>query len=107
MQNNALAVGDFLKEKLKELAVEFPILADVRGQGLFLGIELTDAHLSPLPDQTSYLANRMKDFGILMSVDGPDNNVLKIKPPIVFSQENAAELIDRLKMILNEDYMNL
>ncbi len=107
LQNNALAVGDFLKENLKELAGEFPILADVRGQGLFLGIELTDAHLRPLADQTSYLANRMKDFGILMSIDGPDNNVLKIKPPIVFSQENAIELIDHLKMILNEDYMNL
>lgn len=107
LQANALAVGDYLKTKLMELARTFPVLADIRGQGLFLGIELTDKVLNPLAEQTLYLANRMKDFGILMSVDGPDHNVLKIKPPIVFSRENADELICQLKMILNEDYMNL
>jgi 4-aminobutyrate aminotransferase-like enzyme len=106
LQANALQVGSYLKEKLKELASSFPILANIRGQGLFLGIELTDAALNPLPDQTSYLVNRMKDFGILMSIDGPDHNVLKIKPPLVFSKENANELTERIKMILSEDYMN-
>jgi len=107
LQTNALKVGSYLKEKLKELASSFPILASIRGQGLFLGIELTDSELNPMPDQTSYLVGRMKDFGILMSIDGPDHNVLKIKPPMVFSKENANELIERLKMILTEDFMNL
>ena len=52
-------------------------------------------------------ANRMKDHGILMSTDGPDYNGLKIKPPIVFTKENAEELIFFLHKILNEDFMKL
>ena len=107
LQNNALEVGNFLKTALKDLSKTFPVLADVRGEGLFLGIELTDEHLNPLPDQASYLVNRMKDQGILMSVDGPDHNVLKIKPPLVFTRDNATALLDCLKLILKEDYMNL
>ena len=61
--------------------------------------------MNPLADQTDYLANRMKDHGILMSTDGPDHNVLKIKPPMVFSQENAEELILYLDKIFAEDFM--
>jgi len=106
LQANALEVGNYLKTELKELAKAFPILKDVRGQGLFLGIELTDEQLQPLPEQTQYLANRMKDKGILMSIDGPDHNVLKVKPPLVFSKDNAKELIDALTSVLNENYMN-
>ena len=105
LQKNALKVGGFLKSALKKLAQDFPIIGDVRGQGLFLGVELTDSDLNPLPKQTDYLINRMKHFGILMSSDGPDHNVLKIKPPLVFDQNNAEELIFYLRKILNEDFM--
>ena len=105
LQENALAVGEFLKTELKMLAKEFPIIGDVRGQGLFLGIELVGANLTPLAEQTDYLANRMKDHGILMSTDGPDHNVLKIKPPIVFTQENAEDLLFYLRKIFTEDLM--
>jgi len=89
----------------KKFSKEFPIIGDVRGQGLFLGIELVDAHLNPLEAQTDYIVNRMKDYGILMSIDGPDHNVLKIKPPIIFTKENAEELIFYLRKIFAEDYM--
>lgn len=105
LQSNALTIGNYLKNELKILAKTFPILKDIRGQGLFLGIELTDEQLQPLPEHTRYLANRMKDKGILMSVDGPDHNVLKIKPPLVFSKENAIQLIDALSSVLKENYM--
>ncbi|MCG2462994.1 aminotransferase class III-fold pyridoxal phosphate-dependent enzyme, partial [Flavobacteriaceae bacterium F89] len=71
LQENALKVGEFLKGELKLLAQEFPIIGDVRGQGLFLGFELVDRRKEPLGDQADYLANRMKDHGILMSTDGP------------------------------------
>ena len=106
LQDNALKIGDYLKTELKVLAKEFPIIGDVRGQGLFLGIELVDAQMNPLEKETNYLANRMKDHGILMSVDGPDYNVLKIKPPMVFNKDNAKELIFRLRQIFAEDFMN-
>ena len=107
LQENALKVGDYLKSELKNLSKEFPIIGDVRGQGLFLGIELVDSELNPLAKQTDYLANRMKDYGILMSTDGPDYNVLKIKPPLVFTIENAKELIFYLRKTFNEDFMTL
>ena len=106
LQQNALEVGGFLKTELKSLQKQFPIIGDVRGEGLFLGFELNDSHKNPLPDHASYLANRMKQFGILMSIDGPDHNVLKIKPPIVFSKQNAEELILSLNTVFGEDYMS-
>jgi 4-aminobutyrate aminotransferase-like enzyme len=107
LQENALKVGEFLKSALWKLSEEFPIIGDVRGQGLFLGIELVNAALEPLGEQTDYLANRMKDHGILMSTDGPDHNVLKIKPPMVFNEANAEELIFYLRKILQEDFMKI
>ena len=61
--------------------------------------------MNPLAAQTDYLANRMKDHGILMSTDGPDKNVLKIKPPLTFTRENAEELIFYLNKIFAEDFM--
>ncbi len=105
LQENALKAGNYLKEGLQELQQEFDIIGDVRGQGLFLGFELSDENKNPLTEKAAYLANRMKEFGILMSTDGKDVNVLKIKPPMVFSTENADELLLRLKMILHEDFM--
>lgn len=105
LQQNALEVGGFLIAELKTLQKQFPIIGDVRGEGLFLGFELNDSNKKPLPEHASYLANRMKQLGILMSIDGPDHNVLKIKPPMVFSKDNAEELIFRLKTVFGEDYM--
>jgi 4-aminobutyrate aminotransferase-like enzyme len=105
LQENALIVGEYLNTELKSLSKEFPIIGDVRGEGLFLGFELTDSHKNPLASHATYLANRMKTLGILMSTDGPDHNVLKIKPPLVFTKENAKELIFRLKSVFSEDFM--
>jgi 4-aminobutyrate aminotransferase-like enzyme/Ser/Thr protein kinase RdoA (MazF antagonist) len=107
LQQNALDVGVFLKSELKRLQKLHLIIGSVRGEGLFLGFEINDANKSPLPEQAVYLANRMKELGILISTDGPDNNVIKIKPPIVFSKENAQELIFRLETVFGEDFMHL
>ena len=105
LQENALIVGAFLKAELKKLAKEFPVIGDVRGQGLFLGFELVDANMNPLAEKTTYLVNRMKDFGVLMSSDGPDNNVIKIKPPMVYTKANAETLIFYLDKVFKEDFM--
>jgi 4-aminobutyrate aminotransferase-like enzyme len=105
LQANAFQVGTLLKSELKKLAKKYPILASVRGQGLFLGIELVSVNGKPLSTQAQYLVNRMKENGILMSTDGPDNNVIKIKPPLVFSRKDARQLIDTLSRILNEDVL--
>ena len=105
LQENVLQVGNYLKEKLKELQEEFHVIGDVRGQGLFLGIELADENKKPLKEKATYLVNRVKELGVLMSTDGPDENVLKIKPPMVFSMENADELLKKLAVVLEEDFM--
>lgn len=107
LQQNALEVGGFLKEELLKLSRVYPILGAVRGQGLFLGIELVDVLKTPLERQATYLVNRMKDYGFLMSSDGPDHNVIKIKPPMVFSKQNAIQLIHTLDEILSEDFLHL
>jgi len=105
LQRHALSVGTHLKKELVELQKEFPIIGDVRGQGLFLGFELTGPRSEPLSEQATYLTNRMRDFGILMSTDGKDNNVLKIKPPLVFSRANAVEFLERLRSVFSETMM--
>lgn len=106
LQQQAQEIGDYLKDRLWKLQDEFALIGDIRGQGLFLGIELVDPTLRPMPEQASYLANRMKDHGILMSTDGPDHNVLKIKPPLVFNKLHADLLLKYLRKVLKEDFMS-
>ncbi len=105
LQENALKVGTHLMEGLRGLKEKHPLIGDVRGLGLFVGIELVQdrASLEPAAVQASYIANRMRDRGILISTDGPLYNVLKIKPPLVFSQANADYLVATLDDILEED----
>ena len=107
LQNNAFEVGEYLKSELKKLANKNPIIGSIRGQGLFLGIELVSKNKAPLAEHASYLVNRMKKNGILMSIDGPDNNVIKIKPPIIFSKQNSKLLVTTLSKILKEDFMQI
>jgi len=109
LQENALAMGNYLKQELTSLSKEFPIIGDVRGHGLFLGFELVKDRntLEPAATQNSYLANRMKNHGILMSTDGLYHNVIKIKPPIVFNQKNADFLLEQLQKVLKEDFMQI
>lgn len=107
LQQNANAVGGYLKTGLRSLMSEFEIIGDVRGPGLFIGFELVKNQITKVPatEQASYFANRMRDKGILMSTDGPFNNVLKIKPPLVFTKSNADFLLESIQQVLKEDYM--
>ena len=107
LQFNALEIGAYLLAEFKKLSIVFPIIGSIRGQGLFLGIELVSSAKLPLQTQAKYLVNRMKQNGILMSTDGPDNNVIKIKPPLVFSKEDADFLIQALTRVLEEDCMKI
>jgi 4-aminobutyrate aminotransferase-like enzyme len=68
---------------------------------------LVDKQLHPLAEKTDYVINRMKYFGILMSSDGPQQNVLKIKPRLTFTIENAKEVIFYLHKIFGENFMQI
>lgn len=105
LRDHARVVGGFLQQGLRELQERHELIGDVRGRGLFLGIELVEDRTTraPAARQTAYLAERMKERGILMSVDGPLHNVLKIKPPLVFSRGDAERLLETLDDVLLED----
>jgi 4-aminobutyrate aminotransferase-like enzyme/Ser/Thr protein kinase RdoA (MazF antagonist) len=109
LQQHALEVGTRLKESLALLAERHPAVGDVRGRGLFLGIELVaDADTrTPAADIARYIVERMKRHGILLSTDGPDDNVLKIKPPLPFSMDDADRLVGVLDTVLAEDVVRL
>ena len=70
--------------RVRALMAANPIIGDVRGLGLYIGIELVGdpVTLRPAGEEAAYIANRMRDLGVLISTDGPYHNVLKIKPPI-------------------------
>lgn len=107
LQQRALEVGNHLMDGLRGLMDTYPLIGDVRGMGLFIGVELVldrDA-LTPAGVQASYIANRMREHGILISTDGPLRNVLKIKPPLVFTEDNADRLVSTLEKILQEDFV--
>lgn len=106
LQENAEIVGSYLIEELFKLQSKYTFIGQIRGQGLFIGIELisnTDT-LKPNKTLAAKIVNQMKNAGILISIDGPDHNVLKIKPPMVFNLENANELVINLKTIFNKNY---
>ncbi len=108
LQENALNVGNYLKSQLDLLKTQFPIIGDVRGEGLFLGIEFIHNHqtLKPADTVASYIINQMKAQGILMSTDGPFHNVIKIKPPLIFNYDHADFLVKKLTGVLKHDFVS-
>jgi 4-aminobutyrate aminotransferase-like enzyme len=109
LQNNALRVGNVLLEQLGALKAKHEIVGDVRGLGLYIGVELVLDREQRTPAGTcaSYVANRMRELGVLLSTDGPDHNVLKIKPPLVFTESDADRLATTLDLVLAENAMQI
>ncbi|MFH2133425.1 MAG: aminotransferase class III-fold pyridoxal phosphate-dependent enzyme [bacterium] len=104
LQQNALEVGRYLRKELDRLAEKHPLIGDIRGRGLFIGIELVKDHqtLEPAFVESYTISEKMKDDGILIGSTGRFGNVLKIRPPLVFSRENADLLIESLDRQLTE-----
>ena len=107
LQEHALRVGSRMRDGLVSLMGRHPVVGDVRGLGLFLGIEIVSDHASrkPHPGVAEYVVERMKDHGILLSTDGPAYNVIKIKPPLVFDENDADRLVEVMDRVLSEDYV--
>jgi 4-aminobutyrate aminotransferase-like enzyme len=102
LMQHALVMGERLKAGLEELAARHQLIGDVRGQGLFLGVELVQDRdsLEPATFQAGEVIERMKDRGFLLSTDGPDHNVIKIKPPMVLDGSDVDTTIDALDTVL-------
>jgi 4-aminobutyrate aminotransferase-like enzyme len=99
LQQHALRVGQRLLQGLRTLRQRHSLVADVRGSGLFLGVELVRDH-EPATQEANKIVNRMREHGVLIGTDGPHHNVLKIRPPMPFSDTDADRLLTTLEDVL-------
>jgi 4-aminobutyrate aminotransferase-like enzyme len=95
LQAHAHAIGTQFLDGLRALARRHELIGDVRGSGLFLGVEMVRDRETrePATAEAADLINRMKDRGVLLSTDGPFDNVLKIKPPMVLTADDVAMVL--------------
>lgn len=102
LQRNALEVGAYLRENLRKLSQTHDLIGDIRGRGLFNGIDLVEDRISrrPARDAARIAVNHLRHNGILLGASGPDSNVLKIRSPLVFSKDNTDQLIGGLDKAL-------
>ncbi|GGD29438.1 aspartate aminotransferase family protein [Aureimonas glaciei] len=99
LQDNAQDVGAYLRAGISTLAGEFSCIGDVRGAGLFIGVEMVSDTQAKTPDAaiTTRLVNGLRERRVLISASGPHANVLKIRPPMVFSRGNVDTLIEAMR----------
>jgi 4-aminobutyrate aminotransferase-like enzyme len=106
LQGNALRVGGHLKTRLLELRDRHPIIGTVHGMGLYLGVELIrdrDA-LTPAPEETAAICDRMLDLGVVIQPTGDHMNILKTKPPLCIDVAGADFYVDALDRVLTEGW---
>ncbi|RZF41480.1 hypothetical protein LSTR_LSTR000194 [Laodelphax striatellus] len=105
LRENATRVGNYLLNSAQKLKDKHALIGDVRGVGLFVGIELVhdrDGKRQPAVREASLVLKRMKEEQILLSSDGPDANVIKLKPPMVFTVENADHFVRVFDEVMTE-----
>jgi 4-aminobutyrate aminotransferase-like enzyme/Ser/Thr protein kinase RdoA (MazF antagonist) len=106
LQAHALRVGVHLLRGLRPLVDRFAVVGDVRGSGLFVGVELVRNRetLEPAAEEASFVVNRLREEGILIGTDGVHHNVLKIRPPMPFNESDADSLVSTLERVLSEEW---
>jgi 4-aminobutyrate aminotransferase-like enzyme/Ser/Thr protein kinase RdoA (MazF antagonist) len=97
--DNCFETGNYMRQQLRELQTKHSLITDVRGTGLAIGVELKSDG-KPAKKQAKAILNQMRDRGVLIGKDGPDGNVLKIRPPLVFNMLHADQLVDALDQTL-------
>jgi 4-aminobutyrate aminotransferase-like enzyme len=99
---NSARVGAFLRAELAALAARYQLISDVRGSGLYLGVELVRDRGTRDPDPAAATAvvNGLRERRVLISATGEHGNVLKIRPPLVFAEADAARLLTELDAVL-------
>ncbi|MDZ7839962.1 MAG: aminotransferase class III-fold pyridoxal phosphate-dependent enzyme [Gammaproteobacteria bacterium] len=103
LRARARDTGALLMTQLKDMAHRHPVIGDVRGKGLYIGIELVnDRHtLEPATGIADRVVNLLREDGVLLSTDGPHDNVLKLKPPLAFGEAEAELFCRKLESALN------
>lgn len=101
LQENALEVGNYYKSLFVQLQQQYACIGDVRGSGLFLGVDLVKPGTKEEDEQLAKLIkNQLREKYILISTDGPEDSVLKTKPPLIFTKENALKVVEEMERIL-------
>ena len=101
LQEHARATGADFLQALGELGSRFQCVGDVRGRGLFLGIDLVLADgLTPATELADHVINELRERRVLTGTDGPANNVIKLKPPLVVTEEDVDRFVLELDPIL-------
>jgi len=104
LQAHALAVGNHLLEGLRRLQPRHDLIGDVRGSGLFLGVELVRDRrtLAPAATEAAAVVNRMRELGVLTGTDGPHHNVIKVRGPMPLTTSDADLVLAALEQALKE-----
>lgn len=102
LQDNARAMGVRLMDGLRQIEDEFTCVGDVRGMGLFLGVELINPDGSEGTEICKYVKNRMRDHRILIGSEGPKDNILKIRPPLTIEADDVDMILWALRDVLAE-----
>ncbi|XP_070805294.1 ethanolamine-phosphate phospho-lyase [Pituophis catenifer annectens] len=104
LQGNATHVGNYLFGLLKEQQKKHSLVGDVRGAGLFIGVDLVKDQIrrTPATAEAQHIIYKLKERKILLSADGPYRNVLKFKPPMCFSMEDAKFVVDQIDELLTD-----
>ena len=104
LQQNALDVGRYLRDGLSNLAGHHSAIGDVRGSGLFIGVEIVADRTTKSADATltTRIVNGLRERRVLISASRPRGNVLKIRPPLVFSRHNADQFLEAFEAVLAE-----
>ena len=104
LQQNAASVGQSLRGRLQDLARTYPAIGDVRGAGLFIGVEFVrpDTAKQPNEELTLRVINELRRRRVLIGTAGINNNILKVRPPLVFSQADADRFVTELDATLAE-----
>ncbi|XP_019377502.1 PREDICTED: ethanolamine-phosphate phospho-lyase [Gavialis gangeticus] len=104
LQGNATQVGNYLIELLNEQKRKHHLVGDIRGVGLFVGVDLVkdEQKRTPATAEALHLVYKLKERHILLSADGPHRNILKFKPPMSFTREDAKFAVDQIDALLTE-----
>jgi 4-aminobutyrate aminotransferase len=103
LSENAAARGAQIMAALKPLEEETTLVGEVRGRGLMIGVELVnDDAKTPAPDEAAEVKKRCREAGVLVGVGGSLGNVVRLQPPLVLTEDEAAEVSDKLRAILEQ-----
>ncbi|MFE2316464.1 aminotransferase [Streptomyces sp. NPDC059441] len=106
LQTNARDVGDYLKDRLLELAERHPLIGAVHGSGLYLGVEFVRDResLEPATEETAAICDRLREIGVIVQPTSDRQCVLKIKPPLCLTRRSADVFADALDDVLTHGW---